>query len=55
MSKITMDNFAVMSVQYVHYSLEYYLDSMVKNGLRHVDLWGGIPHYCRLDLSLIHI
>lgn len=49
MSKITMDNFAVMSVQYVHYSLEYYLDSMVKNGLRHVDLLGGIPHYCRLD------
>ena len=49
MSKITMDNFAVMSVQYVHYSLEYYLDSMVKNGLKHVDLWGGIPHYCRLD------
>ena len=46
MSKITMDNFAVMSV---HYSLEYYLDSMVKNGLKHVDLWGGIPHYCRLD------
>ena len=49
MSKITMDIFAVMSVQYVHYSLEYYLDSMVKNGLKHVDLWGGIPHYCRLD------
>ena len=49
MSKITMDNFAVMSVQSVHYSLEYYLDSMVKNGLKHVDLWGGIPHYCRLD------
>ena len=49
MSKITRDNFAVMSVQYVHYSLEYYLDSMVKNGLKHVDLWGGIPHYCRLD------
>lgn len=49
MSKITMDRFAVMSVQYVHYSLEYYLDSMVKCGLKHVDLWGGIPHYCRLD------
>lgn len=49
MSKITMDNFAVMSVQYVHYSLEYYLDSMKKCGLKHVDLWGGIPHYCRLD------
>lgn len=49
MSKITMDRFAVMSVQYVHYSLEYYLDSLVKCGLKHVDLWGGIPHYCRLD------
>ncbi len=49
MSELTMDNFAVMSVQYVHYSLEYYLDSMKKCGIRHVDLWGGIPHYCRLD------
>lgn len=49
MSKITMDQIGVMSVQYVHYSLEYYLDSMEKCGLKHVDLWGGIPHYCRLD------
>ena len=22
---------------------------MQKCGLMHVDLWGGIPHYCRLD------
>lgn len=49
MSKITMDQIGVMSVPYVHYSLEYYLDSMKKCGLKHVDLWGGIPHYCRLD------
>ena len=49
MSEITMDQIGVMSVQYVHYSLEYYLDSMKKCGLKHVDLWGGIPHYCRLD------
>ncbi|GLC78895.1 sugar phosphate isomerase/epimerase family protein [Lacrimispora brassicae] len=49
MSKITMDQIGVMSVQYVHYSLEYYLDSMKECGLKHVDLWGGIPHYCRLD------
>ncbi len=49
MSKITMDQIGVMSVQYIHYSLEYYLDSMRKCGLKHVDLWGGIPHYCRLD------
>lgn len=52
MSKLTIDDFAVMSVQYVHYSLEYYLDSMKKCGLKHVDLWGGIPHYCRLDYPL---
>lgn len=49
MRKITMEQFAVMSVQYVHYSLEYVLDSMVKCGIKHVDLWGGVPHYCRLD------
>lgn len=49
MSKITMDQIGVMSVQYIRYSLEYYLDSMKRCGLKHVDLWGGIPHYCRLD------
>lgn len=49
MSKITLEQFGVMSVQYVHYSLKYYLDSMYQCGIRHMDFWGGIPHYCRLD------
>jgi len=49
MSRITMQDIAVMSVQYVHYSFDYYLDSMRRCGLRNIDLWGGIPHYCRLD------
>lgn len=49
MSRITMQNVAVMSVQYVQYSFPYYLDSMEKCGLTKVDLWGGAPHYCRLD------
>lgn len=49
MSRITMQNIAVMSVQYVHYSFDYYLDSMQKCGLKNIDLWGGTPHYCRLD------
>lgn len=49
MSKITIDQFAVMSVQYLQYSFEYYLNSMQQCGIKHVDLWGGIPHYCRLD------
>ena len=49
MSRITMENIAVMSVQYVHYSFDYYLKSMQDCGLKNIDLWGGTPHYCRLD------
>lgn len=46
-----MENVAVMSVQYVQYTFPYYLDSMEKCGLRKVDLWGGAPHYCRLNYN----
>ena len=49
MSRITMQDVAVMSVQYVQYSFPYYLQSMEKCGLSKVDFWGGAPHYCRLD------
>ena len=49
MSIITMDQIAVMSVQYVHYTFDYYLDSMHQCGIKNLDLWGGSPHYCRLD------
>ena len=51
MSEITMQDVAVMSVQYVQYSFPYYLESMRQCGLRNVDLWGGAPHYCRLDYN----
>ena len=51
MSRITMQDVAVMSVQYVQHSFDYFLDSMERCGLRRVDLWGGAPHYCRLDYS----
>ena len=51
MSRITMQDVAVMSVQYVQYTFPYYLDSMEKCGLTNVDLWGGAPHYCRLDYA----
>ena len=51
MSKITMDRFAVMSVQYVQHSLDYYLDSMVRCGIKNIDFWGGAPHYCRLNYT----
>ncbi|HOX33208.1 MAG TPA: TIM barrel protein [Spirochaetales bacterium] len=49
MSAIGMRNVAVMSVQYLHYSFDYFLSSMERCGLRNVELWGGAPHYCRLD------
>lgn len=51
MSILTMNNISVMSVQYCHYSFDYFLNSMEKCGLRNIDLWGGSPHYCRLDYS----
>lgn len=51
MSRITMQDVAVMSVQYVQYSFAYYLDSMKRCGLSNIDMWGGAPHYCRLDYN----
>ncbi|MCY1152984.1 MAG: TIM barrel protein [Sphaerochaetaceae bacterium] len=51
MGKISKAQLAVMSVQYVHYSFDYFLKSMKQNGIRNLDLWGGVPHYCSLDYS----
>ncbi|WP_035040009.1 sugar phosphate isomerase/epimerase family protein [Catonella morbi] len=53
MGKISINQFAVMSVQYFHYSFDYYLKSMKECGIKMVDLWGAIPHYCRLDYPFI--
>ena len=49
MSKITLKNFAAMTVSYLQYSLDYTLDSLAKIGIRNIDLWGGTPHYYRYD------
>ncbi|MCQ2507408.1 MAG: sugar phosphate isomerase/epimerase [Dorea sp.] len=51
MSRIKMDDVAVMSVQYVQHTFDYYVDSMERCGLKNVDMWGGAPHYCRLDYN----
>ena len=51
MSKITMNNFAVMTPSYQQYSLDYTLDSIKKIGIKNVDFWGGIPHFYRQDYS----
>jgi fructoselysine 3-epimerase len=45
-SRITMKDIAVMSVQYVHYSFEYFLASMAKCGINNIELWTGAPHFC---------
>lgn len=49
MTQITMQNISVMSVQYWHYSFEYFLDSMERCRLKNIELWAGAPHYCFED------
>lgn len=51
MSTITMHDVSVMGTSYVHYSFEYFLDSMARLGIRNIDLWGAEPFYCRLDYT----
>lgn len=46
MSGISMQNIAVMNVQYWHYSIGYFLDSMEECRLQNIDFWAGVPHYC---------
>ena len=36
MSNITMDQVAVMGVQYFHYTLDYYLNSMHRCGVKNL-------------------
>ncbi len=47
MSKIDLDRFCVISVQYQQYSYDYFLESLKKCGLNKINLWGAIPHYYR--------
>jgi protein FrlC len=51
MKKITMNDFAAMTVSYQQYSFDYVLNSLQKIGIRNIDFWGGVPHFCRLDYS----
>lgn len=43
-----MENIAVLSVQYVQYSFDYFLESMEHCGVKNIEFWGALPHYCRL-------
>ena len=51
MSNLTMQDIAVMSVSFVQHTFPFYLNSMAKCGLKNFDMWGGAPHYCRLDYA----
>lgn len=42
---------AGMNCAYGHYPFEYFLDSMVRLGIKNIELWGGSPHFYPDDLS----
>lgn len=43
MKKITLNDFAAMTVSYQQYFFDYVLDFFEKIGLTNIDFWGGIP------------
>ncbi|MFS0634365.1 TIM barrel protein [Mesobacillus foraminis] len=45
MSREIMNQIAVMNVQYVQYSFDFFLDSMAKCGVKNIELWTGAPHF----------
>lgn len=49
MSTITMRDVSIMGPSYVHYPLEYFLDSLHECGVHLVDLWGAEPFFYRAD------
>ena len=46
-----MDQVAVMSVQYFHYTLDYYLNSMHRCGVKNTRLMGSIATLLQIRLS----
>lgn len=43
---------APMNVLYKFFSLDYFLDAMVKNEMQVIELWGGAPHVYIEEMSL---
>src|SRR4051794_39756838 len=41
-----------MNLHYWNYSLDYFLNSMVKYEIPNIELWGGFPHLYSEDVSL---
>lgn len=51
MKKIDACKIAGMNLCYKFFSLEYFMDSMVRVGTRSIELWGGYPHQFHDDIS----
>lgn len=49
---IEMLNIAGMNFHYVRFPFVYFLDSMVRFGIKNIEIWGGAPHFYIEDLSL---
>jgi fructoselysine 3-epimerase len=45
-------NITGMNLHYLNYSLDYFLNSMVKYEIPNIELWGGFPHLYSEDVSL---
>ncbi len=45
MLNLTMNQLSGMNCHYIHYSFEYFLDSMARLGMQNIEIWGASPHY----------
>lgn len=52
MKNITIDKVAGMNIHYLHYPLDYFLDSMNRMQIKNVELWGASPHYYVEDFTI---
>lgn len=46
-----IENIAVVTSPYGHFTLEYALASIAASGFRHIELWAASPHYCHMDYT----
>lgn len=42
---LKMNQLSGMNCHYIHYSIDYFLDAMVREGLTNIEIWGAAPHY----------
>ncbi|MEH7384516.1 TIM barrel protein [Bacillus sp. JJ1521] len=55
MTKINRSQITGMNFHYLHYPLQYFLDSMVNYRFRRIELWGAAPHFYVEDLTVSEI